>query len=981
MTYQNPSRPNSFLPLASEKVVYSSEGGNQFVIISVLFDPPVLSGGDAQKGASDFAMQRLACASWSRIAADVKIRIWMDTAQGCKRAAEYPEFQGAKCTPVPNRSREYEKPYLHSFWLVAKSEYPEHVLIWLNSDIIVSPDIIVRIDTALSAFPEATVISRRTDFNISKEFTVGHDAFGDLNRVVDDAIENGALHDETGIDMFAFRAEAPVIGHILPFVIGAYRWDNWLVFWCLREGIPVIDISKHGMMLHAVKSSNVRHHSSRRGADYNDVLCKSDVGELYKMGTVLSADYILTAEGSSLQITRNKNQSIAVLLARRAGPSRWIAVVTVSEAYLEFAYQWLCNIKRTGVSYYVFLAQDAESKRKLMEANETVIEASDFDLGNDLQRLNLAVDSSAEAKYGSIGFQVTMTLRTLVLKKILSFGFNVITADLDSIWLQDPLPIFDSAATVQGQEHKRTKMSGGFVAIRSGPVGRDYWQKVCDCQLANMQFLAKAKPGTYLSSAYTEQECVNDEAMRLIKKNVSGFRVHLLPATYFPDGKSYFTNFEPARQGVLPYVVHNNWVVGMKAKLERLRNTGLYFNGTTFSMCPPHPLKPDYNLATVERSEQHVHLAWDPLLVSKHQYRYRIHILTMDRPQSLKRLLLSLQAVNYGGYPVALVFLVDKPRPEAGEETQRLWAETLQIARSFKLGPEVIHEVVEHQQNQGLISQWIDPWPASDSGEIMVILEDDIEVSPSWFNYVTKVTERYYRKDALSGGDPSLAGFSLQCQHTILGERPDLRYGQATPESLLQEKDVLYRYQLPSTWGSVWFPHAWSAFIGWTQKVQLSRSQGLAQESPCVPTLISNIWWTQKPASIWSVWIIRFAFEHGFYFLYTNLPDNAALVINHREAGIHFGGNKGPDSRLLRGPDSNMIGSLDLNSLPDLVSIPLFDLHFRQTSSGESLRWNSFVLSPHGLDRCSLFNKSLAMRHPPIFGFELTVPTKKTRKP
>ncbi len=29
-----------------------------------------------------------------------------------------------------------------------------------------------------------------------------------------------------------------------------------------------------------------------------------------------------------------------------------------------------------------------------------------------------------------------MTLRTLVLKKILSFGFNVITADLDSIWLQ-----------------------------------------------------------------------------------------------------------------------------------------------------------------------------------------------------------------------------------------------------------------------------------------------------------------------------------------------------------------------------------------------------------------------------------------------------------------------------------------------------------------------------------------------------------------
>jgi hypothetical protein len=567
-----------------------------------------------------------------------------------------------------------------------------------------------------------------------------------------------------------------------------------------------------------------------------------------------------------------------------------------------------------------------------------------------------------------------MTLRTLVLKKILSFGFNVITADLDSIWLQDPLPMFDPIATVQGQEHKKTKISGGFVAIRSGAVGKEYWQRVCYCQALNMQYLATAKPGTYSPSKYTEQECVNDEAMKMIKKEVPGFAVHILPATYFPDGRSYFTDFESARQGVLPYVVHNNWVVGTKAKLERLKQSGLYFNGSKFHVCPHHALKPEHKIATVARNEGQVVLNWNQP-ETHHRYRYRIHILTMCRPESLKRLLHSMQAADYSGHQVAVVFLVDKPKLDASEETHRLWEETLDISRSFRLGPRVLHKVVQHTENRGLISQWIDPWPATDKEEIMIILEDDIEVSATWFDFVTKITERYYRKDEASGGDASMAGFSLQRQHTILGERPDLRYGQSTPESILDKDHLLYRYQLPSTWGSVWFPHAWSAFVGWIQDLDLNRALGASLVAkPCVPTLISNSWWKQKPGSIWSVWIVRFVFERGYYFLYTNLPGNSALVINHREAGIHFGGTKGPDSHLI-----SDIKFIKLNSLQPLALIPLYDLHFRRVPTAESLRWNSFVLSPMGLDRCSQYNKSLSVKHPPVFGFGWPPPHKKKK--
>jgi hypothetical protein len=941
------------------------------VILAVLYDPPSPASSIEKK--QMFALHRMACASWKRIDPNTKIHIWMDTFDGCNRAAEYPEFINVQCKPMPEMSVEHEQPFLHSIWVDARAEYPEHILVWINSDTIATPEILWRLNAVFSELPEATVIARRTDFNASEFPSNTNDVTADPSRLIDSATKNVTLQDDTGIDLFALHANSALIGNLPPFVVGAYRWDNWLVFWCLRENIPVVDVSKHGIMLHVVKPSNNVHHALRRGAEYNDILCKSLVGELFRMGTVSNADYVLSSNGQGWKVLKNENQSIAVTLARRAGKSRWIVVVTVSEGYLDFACQWLCNIKRIGLGSYVFLAQDEESKRRLMAANEAVIEARSFILSSDLKDLNLTQHLSAEAEYGTVGFQVTMTLRTIVLKKILSFGLNVITADLDSIWIQDPLPMLHRNATVQGQEHKKTKMSGGFVAIRSVYAGRYYWNKVLECQVKNMQFLATAMPGTYSPSKFTEQECVNDEALKLIQKNTSEFAVHILPATYFPDGLSFFTNFDSARQGVLPYVIHNNWLVGMKAKRERLRQLGLYFNRSVLDKCPFHPLTPNYELFPTSKNKARVMLHWNQSQEHAHGYRYRIHILTMCRPKSLKRLLSSLQAANYTGHQVAIVFLVDMPKPDAVDQIRRLWVETLEICRAFKLAPGVAHVVIEHAHNHGLISQWIDPWPASDSNEIMIILEDDLEVSPSWFSHVVSTTERYYRKSEAAGGDASLAGFSLQRQHTILGERPDLRYGQATPGSILNRHHLFYRYQLPSTWGSVWFPHAWSSFLGWVQSIELNKTVGTsAKVKPCIPALISNSWWEQEPSSVWSVWIVRFVFERGLYFLYINLPDNAAMVVNHREAGIHFGGIKGPDAHLKH--------DVNLQVLPNLASIPLFDLHFRRVQSAESLRWNSLVLSPQGLDRCALFNTSLVAKHNPVFSSTVTdLPSKKVK--
>lgn len=54
-------------------------------------------------------------------------------------------------------------------------------------------------------------------------------------------------------------------------------------------------------------------------------------------------------------------------------------------------------------------------------------------------------------------------------------------------------------------------------------------------------------------------------------------RWYSLPRTLFPVGKIYWWEQLPRREGVTPYVIHNNWVVGLYIKEYRFREAGLWF--------------------------------------------------------------------------------------------------------------------------------------------------------------------------------------------------------------------------------------------------------------------------------------------------------------------------------------------------------------------------------------------------------------------
>ena len=914
----------------------------RFIIISIFRDPPSSSPSDEETlarppiSAALFGLQRLACTSWwQRFPEEnVGIHVWMDTMEGCRNVSSFPELKAAKCSILKHISEEHERPFIHTVWTEAAAEYPGRILIWLNSDTLVGSQILFdRIQSIFSVLPEAIAVSNGIEFNLSQP--LDGDNFSRALAQITDSLRISKASTETfRIDMIALSAESPMISKLPPFLHGTTKWEAWLLYWSLvRERIPVVEISENGMLFHVGNAFNLSDSISESAAIYNDVLCKKDTGELFRISTVANADYIArpTSSGNSIEVVPNEGQSIAIDLARRVGSIGWIALVTVNEALLSIAYQWLCNARRAGIKYYTLLALDDASREALQGFNESIISLSDFDILEDLKSIKLESLSDQDVlKPSEIG-----AISSFVANQIIGFGFNVIVADLDNIWIQDPIKALDTVSMIQIPDHESKGLASGFIAIRSSASARKFWRAVCSCH----------KNQVLHSASSRSLECVDEVKDKFLLSRAEVISVKTLPLMLFPTSEAFYSISYSAREGALPYVVplYSKEDNTKDARLARVKKAGLFYSQTlpgdvgTFHDCARHPLSPDYTLSSVQETNESVKTGWPIPQAPKLRFRIQIMV-SSSQPKRLETLLQSLQAASYGGVQVAIVFIVVDTGMNAISEHQRarLKEETMSRCRSFRFPAGTVHQIVEFSSAAGAMSHWIDPWTAQDQNEILVALDESSEVYPSWFSFIIRVTKRYYKSDTAAGGDASLAGFGLLRQRAVIGQRPGLKTGNAMPHESLSKRDILYRYQLPMIGsGAVWFPHAWSAFRAWLQRLDVDKALGVARTvgpTPCVPNLVTNDRWARDPPRSWSAWAVRFMFERGFYFLYTNLPQRQTPIRD--------------------GADSVPFDAVDGLVLPDLAALPLFDLHLRRVPSAEALRWNSGVLSPPGLDPC-----------------------------
>jgi hypothetical protein len=232
-------------------------------------------------------------------------------------------------------------------------------------------------------------------------------------------------------------------------------------------------------------------------------------------------------------------------------------------------------------------------------------------------------------------------------------------------------------------------------------------------------------------------------------------------------------------------------------------------------------------------------------------------------------------------------------------ELRRLHNRVVSVARAWHwpYGDVRIHA---RDKWVGLRRQWLE---ADDSGNPSgsLILEDDLEVSPLFFQWWRDAIAAY-------GGRPDVAGVTLQRAQLVL------KGGVYDMPEVDSAQYPLFLYKLVGTWGFAPVPAVWARFLRWYG------GTGGADAAVGVDGLHSSIWLETdiargKAQSMWMQHFVKFCDEEGLYIVHANLPGGKALASHHQESGEHFDGTAGGTDSVLQVLPTSILSRFPQNPL------------------------------------------------------------------
>jgi len=231
-------------------------------------------------------IQRNAIKSWLKLYPKCEI-ILFGNDEGVAEAAE--EFGILHVSEIES---EFGLPLLNSVFDLGRKIAKNHLLAFINTDIILTSDFIEAL--GLVEFPKFLMAGRRWDINIKEPIQFNESNWEEKLR--QKVIKEGKLHGPAGMDYFIFPRNLQL--NLPAFVAGRPGYDNGLLFQARTEGIPVIDATKRVMIVHQ------NHDYSHRSGGEKNVFKKPEgkknielAGGFSRMLTLRDADWILGPDG------------------------------------------------------------------------------------------------------------------------------------------------------------------------------------------------------------------------------------------------------------------------------------------------------------------------------------------------------------------------------------------------------------------------------------------------------------------------------------------------------------------------------------------------------------------------------------------------------------------------------------------------------------------------------------------------------------
>lgn len=236
------------------------------------------------------------------------------------------------------------------------------------------------------------------------------------------------------------------------------------------------------------------------------------------------------------------------------------------------------------------------------------------------------------------------------------------------------------------------------------------------------------------------------------------------------------------------------------------------------------------------------------LLTIKMRYQPAIVVVAYNRPNSLRRLLQSLNNLNISDKNIELVISIDKSEI----------SEVSDIAENFnwKFGHKT---VIKREQNLGLRNHIIECGKLTAQYGSIILLEDDLFVSPQMYQFAED-SINYYR------GDDNISGVSLYSYDFH-------EYTQNSFQPFIDKYDV-YFIQSASSWGQVWSKKHWDGFYSW----YISKNEAYVSNHKQIPRNVKE--W---PQDSWKKYYITYLVESNTYFVFPRF----SLSTNFSDQGVN----------------------------------------------------------------------------------------------
>lgn len=249
------------------------------------------------------------------------------------------------------------------------------------------------------------------------------------------------------------------------------------------------------------------------------------------------------------------------------------------------------------------------------------------------------------------------------------------------------------------------------------------------------------------------------------------------------------------------------------------------------------------------------------------EYSFKIIVFAWKRLASLQRLIDSLLAAEYFGFPVAIEFHLDAGANES----------VMDYLKNQVNWPFGTSGLVAEVLPQGLANMVTSAWSAQKDTEFAFFFEDDIEASPFFFEYACRSIYEFASKRK------EVIGVAL---NTPRYDEINLITSIWRPSWEIGTEAQVFFFQLPSSWGVLYFPWAWREFLKFYQKrTSSATAKKKTKMTKIVPASRINIW-----ERSWKRYLAEMMFLKGQVLVYPSLPAEASFSVNHREVGEHTSG-------------------------------------------------------------------------------------------